>query len=858
MSPENWQTIKHVLDEALKISPAARESFLAEACGGNTRIFSEVKEFLSFEEENDDFLEVTAISQVFRHHGFLQQSVGNYKLLREIASGGMGAVYEAERSDGEFCQKVAVKLIKNGFATETLRGRFYRERQILAQLQHPYIARLLDGGTIDDNLPFLVMELIEGLPVDDYCREKQLTLDERLKLFCKIAEAVAFAHQKLIVHRDLKPANILVTADGTPKLLDFGIAKLLEKNDDLTETNTQILTPQYASPEQIRGEMIGTSSDIYSLGVILYEILTQKSPYRIKSKNPLELASAITDTIPRLPSQNAEIVSIRNGLRGDLDSILLKALHKDLAHRYGSVEQFAADIERHLRGLPVTARPDSLDYRARKFVGRNKLAATISAVLLLSLSFGILATAWQAAIARRERERAEQRFNDVRLLANSFIFEVNEKIEESPIKARELLVRRAVEYLDKLAAEADEDETLQSELAAGYEKISNVQAEHFGSGIGDTAGALESSRKALKIRQKLAAEHPDESQFVFNLSTSYLKIADRLTTLGDIATALENYRLAVSTIEAGREKNSSDTDSKYQLARAFAKLGQGILRSGSISKALENYEKSVALSREVATADPSNLKVLHTLSVHQNYAGYAKLESGLPAEALVYYEEALKIEQQIYQKDQANLDFQRNLIAAELWIGIALRHLQRFDKSLGHLEKALGLQQKLYETDQSNIGDLNSLADCYLETGWTYSETGKVRESIPYFEKALSLYQKVAETDAGNLSALRQLAFTRIRLGDALSQSKNIPKAVEVYQKALGETEIINQKDKRNTEFRHDKAVCLLRLATVGVNVSSNLRQSLEILEKLVTESPEHRQRRVDLENVRNLLGKSS
>ncbi len=874
MTPENWKTIKPILEQALEIAPDGRQEFLKGACSDNEQI-REVESLLANEGTEIDPFERSAFSIVTENGSagespsFIGKQIGRYTIISELGAGGMGTVFLAERSDGEFQQKVALKLIKSGMGSDSILRRFVSERQILASLDHANIARLIDGGTTDERLPYFVMEYVNGESVVDYARSRDLSLNERLDLFCTICGAVSFAHQNLVIHRDLKPTNILVSAEGVPKLLDFGIAKLL-KTDISDETATQhfAFTPEYASPEQIRGENLTTATDVYSLGVILYELLTGMRPFSFAGKSFGKIVETVTQSDPARPSslpKKAEVSTpampqlpfARSQLRGDLDNIILKALNKEPDRRYMSVVQFSDDIRLYLKGQPVRARQDTWRYRAGKFVRRNPLVAGAAALALLILIGGITATTLQARRANIERDKAERRFNDVRTLANSLIFEVNEKIDESPIKARELLVTRAIEYLDKLAAEAGSDQGLQAELASAYEKVGDVQVKYFGTGTGNTAAALANQHKALVIRQQLAAVHPNELQYALRLTSSYLKIADLSVTAGDTTTALANYDNAVAAIKSAELQDRNNISVKRELARVYSRLGQGILRSGSISISLENYEKAVAIAKEIAAENPEGPDSRRNISVYESYTGYAKLELGRLDEALVDFSESLQIDTEIWNADRNNIGNQRNLVISELWKGTALRHLQRFEEGRRHQQTALDMQQAIYETDKSNGAEINSLADCYLEIGWTIYDSGKPLEAIPFLKKGISLYEEVAKTDANNLSIQRQISFTRIRLADAVAKSGNKAEARQIFEKALSESESINLKDEKNSEFRHDKAVCHLRLAGLGVNTASNLDQAIPILEKLVAESPEHRERARDLQTAKDLLRRS-
>ncbi|MCY7345892.1 MAG: serine/threonine protein kinase, partial [Pyrinomonadaceae bacterium] len=508
MNAENWQKIEELLNAAMAIEPPKRRKFLARIGADDVR--REVESLLDAEAAAENFLASPAMAfsadffdEDEAADALLNQKIGNYKIVGELGKGGMGAVYLAERDDGKFQQNVAVKLLKRELNTADIRRRFRHERQILAAFAHPNIARLLDAGTTSDGLPFLVMEYVAGIPVDEFCESENLKLVERLELFRTICEAVACAHRNLVIHRDLKPSNVLVTKDGIPKLLDFGISKLLtpEFESDSAHTVTKLgaMTPEYASPEQLRGESVTTATDVYSLGVILFELLTAQRPFELKKHNAQEMIRAVCDTEPKRPSSvvlshsslNAERttqpnrqrtkhkaqMTKPNALRGDLDNIVLKALKKDASRRYSSVEQFSEDIRRHLANLPVLARPDTLSYRATKFINRNRFAVFAGLLMFLTLTGGIVATVWQARRAEAQRIRAENRFNDVRRLSNALLFELSPKIERlsGATEAREILVKRALEYLDSLARESEDDSQLQSELAVAYEKIGDLQ-----------------------------------------------------------------------------------------------------------------------------------------------------------------------------------------------------------------------------------------------------------------------------------------------------------------------------------------------------------------------------------------------
>ncbi len=506
MEHNRWHEIEQIFDEALEHDEAERPAFLAQACQGDAELRREVESLLRADEQVGSFI-ASPLLAVSAAHDFSPSHydespslegarIGAYQIEREIARGGMGTVYLATRADDQYHQQVAIKLLKAGANHSDIAGRLRHERQILADLNHPNIARLLDGGTTESGQPYLVMEYIAGVPIDAYCRDHQLTLRERLQLFRQVCAAVAYAHQHLIIHRDLKPANILVTADGTPKLLDFGIAKLLQPDlsqSYQTQAGQTPMTPAYASPEQVRSEKLTTTSDVYSLGVVLYELLTGRSPYQLWEHSFSEMIRAITEQEPERPSTagmkdeathgNRMHSSIHpSSLRGDVDSIVLMALRKEPTARYASVEQFSADIQRYLGGLPTLARKSTFAYRAVKYVRRYKVTVAAAALILLSLLGGISATLRQAAIAKVAQFRAEgeqSKADAQRLRAENALATAEERRQQAEAARREADQQRAAAELQKTFADEQraraeqEEQTKRQFLYAAQMKLAH-------------------------------------------------------------------------------------------------------------------------------------------------------------------------------------------------------------------------------------------------------------------------------------------------------------------------------------------------------------------------------------------------
>ncbi|HYR29009.1 MAG TPA: protein kinase, partial [Thermoanaerobaculia bacterium] len=544
MSTAFWDEVRTLFHAATSAGPDTRERLLTSA---PPRIREEVESLLAAHEDTGDFLERNVWDLIDAAEGerLVGSSIGPYRVVRQLGHGGMGTVFLAVRDHEEFSQRVAIKLVRGG---EALVQRFRQERQILAALEHPNIAHLIDGGTTADGLPYLVMEYVEGTPIDVYA--KSLPVAEKLRLFLKLCDAVQHAHRSLVIHRDIKPPNVLVTPAGVPKLLDFGIAKLVSPENHVDAMSTRVMTPQYASPEQLLGGAITTATDVYSLGVLLFELLTGKHPFDAATRTPATEATRASTT--------------QKGLRGDLENILACALEVDPARRYGSVEKLADDIRKYLSGHPVGARRATFSYRALKFVRRNTLAVATGLAIVIVTAVAFAATLHQKRIA-------ERRFDEVRSLARSVVFELHDAIAPLPgsTAARELLVRRALVYLDRLAGESESNTPLRMELAGAYLKIGDVQGLPYRANLGDTAGATQSYRKALSISQAVRADEPENVE-------ALALLADAHDRLGLVEQRASRFDVAIAQHEAARairESLPGDPRRDLALARTWTAIG---------------------------------------------------------------------------------------------------------------------------------------------------------------------------------------------------------------------------------------------------------------------------------------------
>src|SRR5579863_2590908 len=689
LNPERWQQVKELLATALEMDPAARTAYLDRACADDPPLRSDLDRYLAADQEagvellNTPAKEIEIIDSSGEASPRVGRRVGPYQIMEQIGTGGMGEVYRAFRADDQYRKQVAIKLVRAGQDSSFVVSRFKNERQILASLDHPNIARLHDGGTTEDGLPYFVMELIDGQPIDQYCAQRGLSVPERLKLFMQVCSAVQYAHQRLIIHRDIKPGNILVASDGTPKLLDFGIAKILDPEAvtgqiDATLTVFRILTPGYASPEQVKGEPITTASDVYSLGVVLYELLTGQHPYRQPNSTPQEIARAVCEVEPERPSTAVRRMETterhrdsqgpsaatnildssieRRGklLRGDLDNIVLMALRKDPQRRYASVEQFAEDIRRHLGSLPVLARKDTVGYRASKFVTRHKAGVIAAAVVLIILLVAMAITVRQARIARQERARAERRFNDVRKLANSLIFEIHDSVQNMPgaTATRKLLLERALEYLDSLAKEASGDVSLQRELAAGYLRIGSLQGSTVDASLGQTDVGLASIKKSVAIREAVAKADPNNASDLMNLAIARHGLARMLDGAGQPG-AREQAEQALAITERLEKLGHTSLEVGHERSIDYELLSDLQLESGDQAGALDSVKKSLAITQDLFKTNPQDYKLRHGAAIGNVKVAYALSEMGSRAEALPFFNSGLDLFESL-AKDQTD------------------------------------------------------------------------------------------------------------------------------------------------------------------------------------------------------------
>jgi non-specific serine/threonine protein kinase/serine/threonine-protein kinase len=758
MDAARWQQVKQVLASALELEPAERRVYLDQNYARDASLRADVEPLVAEDQRVDDgFLDASELASAAARVlpadeiYWVGRRVGPYKVVEQIGAGGMGEVYRAIRADDHYRKEVALKFVRAGQHSSDIFSRFKIERQILASLDHPNLARLLDGGATEEGMPYLVMELIEGQPITEYCNTRELSVAERLKLFLQVCAAVHYAHQHLIIHRDIKPSNVLVTSDGTPKLLDFGIAKILESEPQLslpetTLTNFRILTPSYASPEQIKGDPMTTASDVYSLGVVLYELLTEVSPYAPVNGSPHDIAQAVCEREPQKPSavlQRPQTV-LRKQLGGDLDNIVLMSLRKEPSRRYASVNDLQEDIRRHLGNIPVRARNDTVWYRAAKFVARHKAGVPAATAVALVLMAGIIVNMREARIAKR-------RFDDVRALANALIFDVHDSVKDLPgsTPARKIIVDRALQYLNVLAQQSAGDVGLQRELATAYERVGSVQGDYLESNLGDSVGTLASYKKALELRQQINAASKDWNDRLA-LAQGYRLVAHQLWANGDPRGARDPINRAIAVSEAINKEQPNNLKIVQELAFDYevsGRIGYPEERLAN-QKIIEDYKRALAVDEIALRIKADDVHSMHGYAM--DLSDIANIvEASDPKEALKNYEKSLEINVRLTQLS-TDVRYQRTVAIAYGSMASVYDDMGDYLRAVEYNMKDLAIYQELVRADSKNALLQQGLAITYMNTGSSCARAGKIALAMDYSSRGLEIMRPLVSSASKN------------------------------------------------------------------------------------------------------------
>ncbi len=700
LSAERWAHVRELLEAALDREQGERAEFLRQACGADEQLLAEIEGLLRGLERSPSFLEEPVLQVASDAEDTLVgTAVGPWRLLRRIGDGGTASVYAAARSDHEFRKVVAVKLIKAGMDYEEVLRRFRNERQILAALDHPNITRLLDGGSTAAGLPYLVMEYVEGVPISQYCATHKLSVTERLQLFRTVCAALAYAHQNLIVHRDLKPANILVTAQGVPKVLDFGIGKLLRPESSgytvpFTRTQMRMMTPEYASPEQVRGDPITTASDIYSLGVVLYELLAGRRPYRLKSGASTEIEQAICEWEPERPSAAAARSDgpvtaeetpqkLSRRLCGDPDAIVLMALRKEPQRRYSTVDRLSEDIDCHLRGLPVSASKDTWTYRAAKFTRRHKVGVAISVLTAVVLVF---VTIFSTYLLRAERRQQRVTYQLIEFMLN----DLDNALKSGATSARKVLADDVLARLTQLSSGRVSDPDLRVLLVTAYLKLGDIQGNMFTNNLGDPSAARQSYQRARQF-----ARTPDE------IVEAERRLGDMAFNSGQFGDALASYQRAAPILDRAVQKNPQQPALYAAATTNWYRIGFMQSQMGRMHDALESYEHEISVAQQQFDLFPDS-NVRRELGLANQHAADALEQLGRPPEALSRLQSALTIYQELRKEKPGSLNLQRLEGTVYISQAEAFRQQGQFLQAEGMYQKGLSVSDTLLTKDPHN------------------------------------------------------------------------------------------------------------------------------------------------------------
>ena len=841
LSPGQWQEISPYLDHALSLSEKERDCWLESFRLEKPELAQVLQQLLEEHRALSDehFLERMPI-RVADGVSVLDHKIGAYKLISLIGQGGMGTVWLAQRSDGRFERQVAVKFLPFAMTSGTGAERFKREGKILGQLTHPHIAELVDAGVTPNEEPYLILEYVQGLPIDQYCDQQKLDVDARIRLFLDVISAVAHAHANLIVHRDIKPSNVLVRSDGQVKLLDFGIAKLLAEDANpaatlLTIEGRGAMTPQFAAPEQVTGESITTATDVYALGVLLYLLLTGQHPAGQKLHSTVELVKAIVECEYPAPSDATTCADARElaekrtstpeklqrQLRGDLDTIIGKTLKKNPAERYASVTALADDLQRFLRHQPISARPDNIGYRAAKFVRRNLTVVTLTATAMVlvigSLSAGLY-------VANRERKIAERRFAEVRQLANKFI-ELDNEIRGLPgsTQVRMRMVSDSLQYLSSLSSDARVDKDLALEIAYAYVRVAHAQGDPTSPNLGQFTEAQASLDKAEKFVESVFKVDPLNKRALFIATTIAHDRMELAENRGDQAEELKYAAATASLIERFMSTGPTEFHDIYSMryfyanvadayydARHFSDaihycqrgldiplpstLGNGSIltvlgsarwQSGDLDDGLKTTREAIELEKTEAAGGHASLRI--NLANGYNLEGMilgradAEPSLGRSREALADFQRALDIADDLASKDSADYLGRHSVAVFGLEVGNLLRHKDP-KRALAVYDHSLA---RIREA-KPNASTQRDEAELLVNSTYVLRWLGREHEADQRLDRGFELLHAAQRYPADKVEPMSDTYDALRAQADDYAETGQVAKAIDTYQQLLG------------------------------------------------------------------------
>lgn len=774
MQTEQWEKVEQYFHKALSLSSNEREVYLHAIANEAPDLISTVKQLLNSHFKTGPFLENPAFDDMI---SFPDERIGAWRIDRQIGKGGMSTVYLAERADGHFSRRVAIKFL-HGFAPgQELYNRMRAEQKILASLDHPHICRLFDAGVHSNGRPYFIMEYIDGHRIDRWCTRNRTPLRERLDLFIQVCDAISYAHQRLIVHRDIKPSNIMVDNVGTVKLLDFGIAKIVnEEQQELpgSKPETNIMTPEFASPEQFHNTPVTTATDVYALGQLLYLMLTDTLPFDFEGKSSSEIGKLVTESTPNPPSEavlhtpknisfdglNARKLSLQ--LKGDLDLIILKALRKDPHQRYQSAEQLKNDIINYIEDRPVSARNESFTYVSAKFIKRHKkplIATAIAAIMLIGLT---LFSVWQAEVATTQKEIAEERSADVRRMANSLIFDLHDSVVNLPgsTPIRESIVAEAVNYLDQLAATEHDESNVLLDLGVAYQKIGDVQGNPTNNNLGRPSDAMVSYQKGFNAINEVLKSDPDNTRGRELLAIIYEKTADIHGEFGNLNEAHDSIMHSVNIYKSLAEEFPENDYRQLTYSISLIKLGDvtgnpNFSNLGDRDEAISIYKSAENVLLPLFTENPDNAVYLKNMGIIYERLGTVYESEQQMDEAIWSLEESMKLRQDLLQMAPNNTEYLRESAVSHEKMADVFKNLNQLDRSLQHYMQAHSLFQRLAEADPENSLAQRSLAISFIHLGDLYYHPqqpsfNNKSESREHFNQSKSILVDLNKNNSSN------------------------------------------------------------------------------------------------------------
>jgi tetratricopeptide (TPR) repeat protein len=852
MDPDRWARIEAIFHDAVDRPLAERDAYLRQACGDDASLLGDVRRLLDADVHAAGALHGAIGTEAARlihggGTGWIGRRIGSWRVTGVIGEGGAGTVLRAVRDDGRFEQTVAIKVLRFEAKGSGHLARLRRERRLLAQLEHPHIARLLDGGEIpldagEVEAPYLVMEYVEGQPITTYVREPPAPVAQRLAVFLQVLDAVAYAHRRLVLHRDLKPANILITTGGLAKLLDFGVAQLLtDGNDDGDRDMTPAgMTPEYASPEQLGGRPLSVESDVYSLGVVLFELLAGRHPYATAASSTIDLVRAA-----------GHAVAMPLAISADLDAIVARAMESDPAKRYRSVEAFADDLSRYLSDRPVAARPSTLWYRTRKFVARHRWESAATLVLIGALTAGVAGTAYEA-------HRANRRVQELRQLAGSLLFQVHDAVESLPgsTQARELLVRTSAEHLDRLADDAGSDEGFLLDMAAAYERLAKLQGGPSAGHIGKPAEAIASYRKALALYARIPARRQDDRDVLMRVSTCWKNLGRLQELIGDTKSATGSLQTALTLGEGAARL---DPQPPVELLDTYSTLGDLEVDVGDPALAIGHYRKALDGYERRASAAP-DLKSVHSIVTATVRLGEAQTYLGALDEARAAFERALAAARPLAARNPNSMPARRDVVVmtdrlAELLGDPDTPNLGRWQDAASLFAAVLPDAVAMHDADAHDaraardVAEIRgNLADCLRDH--------EPARAIPEYEASLALYAGLPDEYRKTPNIVRFDAARQRGLGLALANLGQYARAVTLVRHALDAFDGLAASADSHPGSRQDSGATLRSLGLIEVRMgdmkagAGHLNQAMQVLQAALSEHPTDVSARQDLSDA--------